>query len=283
MTTPIGEGLLRSRARLVLAGLIGLAVVGTDLILIRAWPDYPWSATRTMLPLAALAFFLILLRGERVSVGLTLVPLPGYRYWLKAVLVLGGIIGVLVAAGASLWWLTGFPLPIYRVAPADIGPSLLRMCLYAPLVEEGIYRLALCVPLVGARPAGGDDPRRRLAVRVSARGLWQPGTGQPHCGLFPGLGVSAERFAARVCRPAFAGKFMRLELPGRRLVLVAVVSSSYTARLSVGSRAQIQEVLMKSPESGLRSNGQTFTLPLLMKSNRDLLLDLLLLLPGGPS
>ena len=40
------------------------------------------------------------------------------------------------------------------VEPAAVGPAFLRMCVFAPLLEEAIYRVALCVPLAATVGAG---------------------------------------------------------------------------------------------------------------------------------
>ena len=48
---------------------------------------------------------------------------------------------------AGLWVAVGWRLPIVSVALADIGPAFFHMCVFAPLLEEAIYRIALCVPL----------------------------------------------------------------------------------------------------------------------------------------
>ena len=53
---------------------------------------------------------------------------------------------------AGIWWMFGWKIPIYRTSPRlDL---LFWMCLYAPVVEEIIYRSLLAVavtPTIGVR------------------------------------------------------------------------------------------------------------------------------------
>jgi membrane protease YdiL (CAAX protease family) len=99
------------------------------------------------LAVVALAAQLRLTDGDMASVGLHLTPSQGWRWWVKVWLWIGLAVAACIVAGLGLWVLSGRDLPIYATPPSDLGPSFLRMCVFAPVIEEVIYRLALCVPL----------------------------------------------------------------------------------------------------------------------------------------
>jgi membrane protease YdiL (CAAX protease family) len=107
-----------------------------------------------VLALIALATLLRLTEGDISSLGLTM-PLQGWGYWCRATLLIGLVVAACIVVGLGAWVLAGRELPIYATAPSDLGPSFLRMCVFAPVLEEAIYRLVICVPLgVWLRPWG---------------------------------------------------------------------------------------------------------------------------------
>jgi membrane protease YdiL (CAAX protease family) len=71
-----------------------------------------------------------------------------------------------MGAATALWVAAGWRLPVGSVAPGEIGPAFFRMCVFAPLLEEAIYRVALCVPL--AAVAG---PKWAIVVSGTAFGF----------------------------------------------------------------------------------------------------------------
>ena len=85
--------------------------------------------------------------GDLASVGLKLTPSQGWRWWVKVSLWIGVAVAACIVAAWGLWRLSGQEIPVYARAPSDIGPSFLRMCVFAPVLEETLCRLALCVPL----------------------------------------------------------------------------------------------------------------------------------------
>lgn len=60
---------------------------------------------------------------------------------------IGLAVAACVAVGLGLWFLAGQTFPTYATPPSNIAYSFLRMCVIAPVLEESLYRLALCVPL----------------------------------------------------------------------------------------------------------------------------------------
>lgn len=155
MRTTIGRRLSSSRNGLAVASAVGASVVTADLALVW-WGCYPESMEgRGVLAVVALAAHLRLTDGDLASVGLHLTPSQGWRWWVKASLWIGLAVAACVVVGLGLWVLSGRDVPIYATPPSGIGRSFLWMCVFAPVLEEVIYRLALCVPLaVGLGPWG---------------------------------------------------------------------------------------------------------------------------------
>jgi membrane protease YdiL (CAAX protease family) len=101
---------------------------------------------RWAVALVVLAASLWLAGGDLSTVGLN-APAGGWRRWTRLAALLGLAAGVCIGAGVGLWVAAGWRLPVQSVAPAEVGPAFFRMCVFAPLLEETIYRVALCVPL----------------------------------------------------------------------------------------------------------------------------------------
>ena len=169
MRTSIGRGLGSSRSRLAVASAFGMLVVAADFTLVwcarsaRTTEGYTQAIEgRWVLAVIALAALLRLNDGDLVSVGLRLTPTQGWRWWMKVSLGIGLAVAVCVAAGLGLWVLSGRDVPIYTTAPDDISRSFLQMCVFAPVLEEVLYRLALGMPL-----AAWLGPRWSIAVNCS--------------------------------------------------------------------------------------------------------------------
>jgi uncharacterized protein len=147
MRTAIGQRLNSSPSGLATASTVGGLVVAADLALV-CWNRYPQSIEgRGVLAVIALAAHLLLVGGDLASVGLRLSPVQGWWYWVRASLLIGLVVGVCIVVGLGAWVLSRRELPVYATAPGDIGIDFLHMCLFAPVLEDVIYRLALCVPL----------------------------------------------------------------------------------------------------------------------------------------
>jgi membrane protease YdiL (CAAX protease family) len=132
---------------LAVASAVGISVVTADLALV-CWGRYPENIEgRGVLAVVALAAHLRLTEGDLVSIGLQLPPSQGWKWWVKVSLWIGLAVAACDVAGLGLWVLSGRDLPTYATPPSDIGWSFLRMCVFAPVLEEVIYRLALSVPL----------------------------------------------------------------------------------------------------------------------------------------
>jgi len=130
-------------------------VVAADFALVRSGNYLLTVEGRGALAVVGLAAQFRLVNGDLASVGLRVTPVQGWWCWVRATLLIGSAVLGCVSMGLGAWAMTGRELPVYATAPADIGTAFLRMCLFVPVQEEAIYRLALCVPLaVLLRPWG---------------------------------------------------------------------------------------------------------------------------------
>ncbi len=156
------------------AGAGAALVVAADLALVR-WNRDPESAEgRAVLALIALAANLRLVQGDLASAGLRLTPVQGWWYWVQVSALIGLAVAACLLVGWGAWVLSGHELPVYATAPGDVGASLLRMCVFAPVVEETTYRLAVCMPLA-VRPG----PWKAIAVSGLAFGGLHVACGNP--------------------------------------------------------------------------------------------------------
>jgi membrane protease YdiL (CAAX protease family) len=131
---------------LIAAHGVATLAVAADLALVH-WAHYhELSEGRGTLAVVALAINFWLVGGDVVSVGLTQ-PAQGWRRWGWLTLLIGSAVAICIAMGIGILWLLGRDVPVHATAPRDIGVALLRMCVIAPVLEETIYRLAICLPL----------------------------------------------------------------------------------------------------------------------------------------
>ena len=155
------------------ATAVASLVVAADLALV-LWNRIPVSSEgRGVLAFMALAINLRLVQGDMASVGLVM-PVQGWRYWARMALLIGLVVAACVVVGLGAWVLSGHELPIYATDPNDLGASFLHMCVFAPVLEETIYRLALCVPL-----GVGIGPGKAIAVSGLAFGGLHVAYGNP--------------------------------------------------------------------------------------------------------
>jgi len=132
---------------LAAASAIAVLVVSSDLTLI-LWNRYPESLSgRGVLALIALAAYLWLVNGDLASIGLRFTPVQGWWCWVRASLWIGLAVLACIVVGLGGWVLLGHEVPVYKTPLIDVGPAFLRMCVFAPVLEETTYRLAVCVPL----------------------------------------------------------------------------------------------------------------------------------------
>jgi len=146
METPIAARLRESHTRSWLALIIAMGVLIGDFVtcsLVRA-PQWP------RLLLAAVGAFVVayLSGGDRKTLGLIPRPVQGYRYWLKAGLLIGvSVLGFCLLAAAVLQT-AGWSVPLPMLSPQEAPSFAIMACVKAPLLEEVLYRFVLCLPLV---------------------------------------------------------------------------------------------------------------------------------------
>ena len=136
----IGDAYRRSWAVRIAALAAGAFVVVYDLL-------HPYEAVEHRLALGALAIALLVLlaRGDVKAIG-TAMPQPSVRWWIKMTGITGAVFGVIVIGLVILLVAIDRPPPLATFeSPQEF---LWRACVVAPVLEEPIYRIALCAPLV---------------------------------------------------------------------------------------------------------------------------------------
>ena len=161
LQTTIGHS-LQGSPRLATAGLIGAFAIAADFALF-CWRDAVSDEARGTVALLGLVAYVYLVQGDSASLGLRIRPIQGWWYWFKAAIFIGlAIAGLLAAAAVTfLLWRPDVPTPkMHTVSPQFVGSAFLQMCIVAPVLEETLYRLLVCVPLAGWN-------RPRLAIITS--------------------------------------------------------------------------------------------------------------------
>jgi len=155
MKTPIGRRLSESRLPLTLASMVAVAALMADGLLIHFSGPRLSPMWRCVPAVIATMLYARLAGWDLLSLGLTIRPLQGWLYWCKATAVIALAMGVLVSLGVLMCRLAGWHLASHSIPLTEVGDSFVWMCIQAPLIEEPIYRLVVCVPcVVLLRPAG---------------------------------------------------------------------------------------------------------------------------------
>ncbi len=153
MKTLIGQNLLEPRKTQMMAGLIAACAVTTDMLIVRS---HRFIDARGAAALLAVAILIGLMRGDLQSAGLRISPLQGWHYWARMTLVIGLAVASLLFVYGSAIVLSGFQPQIPSTPPHAVVDHFLQMCVFAPILEEAIYRFVLCAPmaaLISARAA----------------------------------------------------------------------------------------------------------------------------------
>ena len=141
MDTPLGYALQTPPAKAWFAVGIALAAIGADFFL-------QSFRLRSLVIGASVLLLVLLAQGDKPSLGLVIRPRPSYRYWVKMTLGIGtAVAGFCIAAGFLLWMM-GIRMPIPAIPPERALSDLVPYCITAPVLEEALYRLVLCVALV---------------------------------------------------------------------------------------------------------------------------------------
>lgn len=147
MHTQIGRSLPGVRAGAAAALGVCAVLLHFFLVWLYRYPESvqgPWA-----LAIICLVGLFWLSGGDLASLGFQ-GPSGGWMKWVRWSVLLGAVIAVSLAAAAGLWAVLGWRWPVHATAPTQAGTAFLSMCVFAPLLEESIYRVALCVSLVAA-------------------------------------------------------------------------------------------------------------------------------------
>lgn len=116
-----------------------------------------WSLglAEPLLVLTGLVALLCVNDGEAPLLGMRLRPVQGWLYWFRIALRFGAAIVLLLIICSGAYFFAGWEVPL-PPRPMHIPRKLFWMCLYAPLVEEVVYRSLLTAatyPWAGERGA----------------------------------------------------------------------------------------------------------------------------------
>lgn len=197
MHTPIGGRLRDSAPLLYAASTVAAAAVLADFTFVRWGQPHSWYSDsgvgRGAVTLPALWTHLMLVGGDSASVGLIARPIQGWAYWVKTTAVILLLIALMILISFGIWVKLGRDLPIYTTPPWLVGPVLLSSCFIYPVLEEGLYRMVICVPAsVLLRPWGGHRSKRIGVCRAAFR-LRQSQPRKPSGRFLSGVGVLKKR------------------------------------------------------------------------------------------
>ena len=146
MNTPIGKTIQKDRVRLYISlGIITITFyydVTSFLLLSQSYLH------RSFIAVSAFLVLFLVFKCDYRSLGIRLQPLQGYTYWIRAGFLIGIVILFLDVIAIFIMSIFNIKMPIYAVYPSMLWSELTRICFWSPLVEEIIYRIILCAPLV---------------------------------------------------------------------------------------------------------------------------------------
>jgi membrane protease YdiL (CAAX protease family) len=96
---------------------------------------------RFFLAVLVLITFGVMAKDDRASIGLAM-PLQGWAYWGRLVIFLFLLFSMLAVILPLIWWLFGWRTDGFL--NSTVGINVAEGMLYAPVLEEVLYRLALC-------------------------------------------------------------------------------------------------------------------------------------------
>jgi uncharacterized protein len=139
---------LETRAQIWAAGFTGSITLAADFFLSQAHTIELYR--RALLAFAALGILLLLARGDRLSLGLRLLPVQGWRYWINvstiaagSVLLISAIYFLVVPESWEFVVLLG-----EYTRYSGFWPTVVFSCVQVPILEETLYRVVLCVSFI---------------------------------------------------------------------------------------------------------------------------------------
>ena len=150
--TPIGR-VPRSypwRRFMALAVAVVALVIDARLLVAAQHANYP---QRAIVAVVSLLLMWLVCRRDRPSLGLTLRTTQGTAWWCRATLATVVAMAALLLVLVGILVLTGSFEPV-RLPPEQVRERLMHTCLWAPFVEEALYRLVLAVALAAVLRPG---------------------------------------------------------------------------------------------------------------------------------
>lgn len=144
--THIGRALGRSPYMIALATALLVGALTIDVLIDVHTPRH-LHIYRMTLAISAILCLMAMAYGDLASIGLVLRPRRGFRYWGIATAVIGASLILFLALICVFYRLAHIP-PHFALTPVSALHMLPGWCLYYPLLEESLYRLVLCTPLV---------------------------------------------------------------------------------------------------------------------------------------
>ena len=109
----------------------------------------------TVTALLTLVFILCLEGGTAPELRLTSRPVQSWGWWVRLACGFGLVIAVISVVVVGFLWAIGRPMPIPRASPSALPARLFAFCVFAPVVEELIYRGFLTQALAGTMGTWG--------------------------------------------------------------------------------------------------------------------------------
>lgn len=150
MRTRIADCFVEEPGRRNLALVAGIALIAVDFSLVLAYwsRGYSMESARVCLALIGLACFAWLSDGDLASLGLRFTPRQGWKYWFHVAIRILTAIGFVCIIGFGLLSMLGYEIAVPTIAISHADIMLIHMCFTAPVFEETLYRLVLCVSLI---------------------------------------------------------------------------------------------------------------------------------------
>lgn len=145
MQSAIGRQLVDLTFEKYAALAVAVGTLTLDIICIIRRPSLDLRLT---LALTAFALIVYLTKGDLKSIGLQSRPLQGWSIWVRTSIKIGLIVAVCIIVGWGIWCLAGNQIPFVITEPSQFKYLFWYNCIIAPVLEETIYRVVVCVSLV---------------------------------------------------------------------------------------------------------------------------------------
>lgn len=142
MQSMIGSSIPASRRRLALG--LALATIAAYFLIVFLRLSFDFSTSLVLFSTLVLVW---LCEGDLTSLGLRWSPRQGWRLWIRWAWRILMLLGVALIIGFGVARLIGYEFPIITTPPRLAAWRFVWMCIYAPLLEELLFRFILCVPL----------------------------------------------------------------------------------------------------------------------------------------